>query len=154
MSRVEARLQELGHSLPEVTAPLAAYVPAVRSGNLVIVSGQVPVAGGKAIATGRVPTDVSVEQAQELARGCVLTALAAVKAEVGDLDRVVRVVRLGCFVACAPDFSSPHLVANGASELLQDIFGAAGKHARAALGAHMLPLNVPVEIEFTFEVRD
>ncbi len=148
----EVRLQELGFTLPEVAKPVAAYVPAVRTGNLVFISGQIPIREGSLLAQGRVPNEVSMEQARECAVQCTLNALAALKAEIGSLDRVARVVRLGCFVACEPGFHEQPKVANGASELLQAVFGERGRHARAAVGSVDLPLGVPVEIEFLFEL--
>lgn len=148
----EARLRELGLTLPEVAKPVAAYVPAVRTGNLLFISGQIPIRDGRLLAQGRVPGEVSLEQARECAVQCTLNALAALKAEAGSLDRVARVVRLGCFVACEPGFHEQPKVANGASELLQEIFGERGRHARAAVGSVDLPLGVPVEIEFLFEL--
>lgn len=133
-------------------APVAAYVPAVRSGNLVFVSGQIPVAGGQLTCTGKVGADVDVATAQAAARVCALNALAAVKGLVGDLASVKRVVRVGVFVASAEGFTSQPQVANGASELLQEVFGEAGRHARAAVGVSELPLGVPVEVEMIVEL--
>lgn len=149
----EKRLAEMGLALPEVAAPVASYVPAVRSGNLLFVSGQIPIRDGKLIAQGRVPREVSIEKAVECARQCALNGLAACKAELGDLGRVRRVVRVGCFVASEPGFHEQPRVANGASELLAGVFGEDGRHARAAVGSVDLPLGVPVEVEFLFEVE-
>lgn len=149
----EARLAELGLALPTAPKPVAAYIPARRVGDLVYVSGQIPVRDGKLIATGRVPIDVSLATAVECARQCALNGLAVVKAEVGDLSRVKGVVRLGGFVACAPEFWDQPEIINGASELMVKVFGNAGRHARAAVGVASLPLNAPVEIEFAFEVE-
>jgi enamine deaminase RidA (YjgF/YER057c/UK114 family) len=149
---VEGRLAALGIALPQAPRPVAAYIPCRRAGNLVFVSGQVPLAAGKALATGPVPSAVSPEQAQACARQCVLNGLAALKAEIGSLDRVRQVVRVGVFVASDPGFGDQPKIANGASELLVEVFGEAGKHARAAVGCPALPLNVPVEVEFVFEV--
>jgi enamine deaminase RidA (YjgF/YER057c/UK114 family) len=146
-----ARLAELGLELPPVVTPLAAYVPAVQTGNHVYVSGQVPVADGKALATGKVGADVTPEDAAALARRCALNALAAVDALVG-LARVVRVVKVVGFVASAPGFTGQPVVINGASELFGEVFGDAGKHARSAVGVAELPLGVPVEVEAIFEV--
>lgn len=154
MPAAEDRIASLGLTLPEAPAPVAAYIPAVRSGSLLFVSGQLPFQGGKLPATGSVPTDVSLETAKECARQCVLNGLAVAKAAVGSLDKISRVVRVGCFVNSAPGFGDQPKVANGASELLQQIFGESGRHARAAVGSVALPLNTPVEIEFTFEIRD
>jgi len=148
-----ARLDQLGLTLPPAPSPVASYVPAVRVGALVFVSGQIPIRNGELLAAGTVPDAVSVEQAQGLARQCVLNALAVLTAEVGSIDRLKRVVRVGCFVASAPGFADQPKVANGASDLLVAVFGDAGRHARAAVGSVGLPLGVPVEIEFLFEVE-
>ncbi len=146
------RISELGLNLPPVAKPVAAYVPTVRTGNLVVVSGQLPFRDGELHATGPVP-ETSLETAQECARLCVLNGLAALQAEIGDLARLKRVVRVGCFVNSAPGFTDQPKVANGASELLQEIFGERGRHARAAVGSVSLPLGATVEIEFLFEVE-
>ena len=146
-----ARLAELGLELPPVTAPLAAYVPAVQTGNHVYVSGQVPIADGKVLATGRVGAEVTIEEAAALARRCGLNALAAVDDLVG-LARVVRVVKVVGFVAAAPGFTDVPVVINGASELFGEVFGEAGRHARSAVGVAELPRGVPVEVEAIFEV--
>ncbi len=148
----EHRLRELGLALPAPAAPVAAYVPTKRVGSLVYVSGQIPMREGRLIAQGCVPTDVSVEVAQECARQCTLNALAAVKAAVGSLAAVKQVVRVGCFVCCEPGFHAQPTVANACSQLLEQVFGEAGRHARAAVGSIDLPLGAPVEIEFLFEV--
>ncbi len=148
---VGARLAELGLTLPPAVAPLAAYVPAVRSGNLVFTAGQLPMAGGELRATGKVGSDVSPEDAKDLARTCALNALSAVDALVG-IDSVTRVVKVVGFVASAPGFTGQPAVVNGASELLGDIFGQAGAHARSAVGVSELPLNAPVEVELVVEV--
>lgn len=153
MSTVLDRLNELKITLPEAPSPVAAYVPAVKTGNLVFVSGQVPFRDGALLATGPVPSSVSLEQARQAARQCVLNALAVLSGTLeGDLDRVRRVVRLGVFVHSDPDFTDQPKVANGASELLQDIFGDAGRHARAAVGSVALPLGSTVEVEMIAEV--
>lgn len=152
MSSVSARLEELGITLPEVAAPVAAYVPAVQSGNQIITSGQLPFVNGQLDALGKVGADVTLEQAQAAAEICVLNALAAV-ASLVHLDDIVKIVRLGVFVASAPDFTSQPAVANGASELIGTIFGEAGAHARAAVGVAVLPLNACVEVELVAEVR-
>ena len=149
----EAVLESLGLELPPAPAPVAVYVPAVLSGNLVFVSGQIPVAGGTPIETGIVGEGVSVERAAECAQVCALNALAVVKAQIGDLAKVRRVVRIGCFVACGAGFTEHPKVANGASELMGKVFGDRGQHARAAVGCPSLPLGVPVEVEFCFEVE-
>ena len=146
-----ARLAELGVSLPAVAAPLAAYVPAVRTGNLVYTSGQLPLSGGALIRTGKVGAEVNPEDAKAAARTCVLNALAAIDALVG-IDSVVRVVKVVGFVASAPGFSGQPGVVNGASEFLGEVFGDAGSHARSAVGVSELPLDAPVEIELIVEV--
>jgi enamine deaminase RidA (YjgF/YER057c/UK114 family) len=150
----EQRLLGLGIELPPAPTPVAAYIPARRSGKLLFVSGQIPVVGGKVIATGRVPDQVTEEQARACARQCALNALAVARAALGSLDKVAQVVRVGCFVASEPGFGGQPKIANEASELMVAVFGDAGRHARAAVGSVALPLNVPVEIEFLFEVRD
>ena len=152
MTSPEERLTGLGLTLPTDTAPLAAYVPAVRSGDLVFTSGQLPRLDGELLATGKVGAEVSAERAKELAQVCALNALAAVKAEVGDLSNVRRVVKVVGFVASAPDFTGQPAVVNGASELLGKVFGEAGVHARSAVGVAALPLDVPVEVEMIVEV--
>ncbi|MGN6334112.1 MAG: RidA family protein [Motilibacteraceae bacterium] len=154
MSNPEQRLTELGRSLPGVATPAGAYVPAVRSGSLVWTAGQIPVVDGQLAGTGKLGAQLSVEQGQELARICVLNALAAVKAEIGDLAKVRRVVKVVGFVASDPTFTDQPLVVNGASELLGEVFGDAGKHARSALGVAVLPRDVPVEVELVVEVED
>jgi len=148
---VSDRLAELGIELPEVVAPLAAYVPAVRTGNLVYTSGQLPMQSGQLPAEGKVGADVSVEDGKALARICGLNALAAVHALVG-IDSVVRIVKVVGFVASAPGFNGQPAVINGASELLGEVFGPAGAHARSAVGVSELPLNAPVEVELIVEV--
>jgi len=148
---VSERLAELGIELPEVVAPLAAYVPAVRTGNLVYTSGQLPMQGGQLPAEGKVGGEVSVEDGKALARICGLNALAAVHALVG-IDSVVRIVKVVGFVASAPGFNGQPAVINGASELLGEVFGPAGAHARSAVGVSELPLNAPVEVELIVEV--
>ena len=153
-SEVENRLAALGLALPEVAAPVAAYVPAVRSGAYVYTSGQLPFIDGKLPRTGKVGAEVSVEDAAELARTCALNAIAAAKSAIGDLDRVVRVVKVVGFVASAPDFTAQPQVMNGASNLLKEAFGEAGSHARSAVGVAVLPLDSPVEVEIVVEVRD
>jgi len=150
---IEHRLTELGMTLPDAPAPVASYVSCVRTGNLVVVSGQLPFRAGKLLFTGPVPSAVTVEQAQEAARQCVLNGLAVLKRELDyDLSKLVRVVRVGAFIQSDNDFSDQARVANGASELLQELCGEAGRHARAAVGVNALPLDTPVEIEFLFEV--
>jgi enamine deaminase RidA (YjgF/YER057c/UK114 family) len=145
------RLAELGIELPEVVRPVAAYVPAKRSGSLVYTAGQVPMVAGKLAAAGKVGADVSPEQAKQLARTCGLNALAAVNALVG-IDAVTQVVKVVGFVASAPGFTGQPAVINGASELFGEVFGEAGAHARSAVGVAELPLNAPVEVELIVEV--
>jgi enamine deaminase RidA (YjgF/YER057c/UK114 family) len=151
MSDPRARLAELGLVLPPVTAPLAAYVPAVRSGQHVYVSGQVPVVDGKLALTGKVGADVTPEQAKELAARCALNAVAAVDGLVG-LDNIVRIVKVVGFVASAPGFTGQPGVINGASEFFLNVFGDLGRHARSAVGVAELPLGAPVEVEVIVEV--
>jgi enamine deaminase RidA (YjgF/YER057c/UK114 family) len=152
VSSPEQRLAELGLPLPEVAAPVAAYVPALRSGNYVYTSGQLPMVDGSIVATGKVGAGIDAEQAKELARTCALNALAAVKAEIGDLANVRQVVKVVGFVASAPDFTGQPGVVNGASELLGEVFGDGGRHARSAVGVAVLPLDAPVEVELVVEV--
>jgi enamine deaminase RidA (YjgF/YER057c/UK114 family) len=152
MSRAEDRLAELGLALPNVAAPVAAYTPAVRTGDLVFTSGQVPTVDGKVVATGKVGAEVDAADAEGYARTCALNALAAVKSLVGDLDKVRRVVKVVGFVASAPDFTGQPGVINGASTLLNEVFGDAGVHARSAVGVAALPLDSPVEVEIVVEV--
>lgn len=147
-----ARLAQLGLSLPPVASPVAAYVPAVRSGNQVYVSGQLPMVDGKLLATGKVGSDVTAEDAKELAARCALNALAAVDALVG-LANVTKVVKVGGFVASASGFTGQPSVVNGASELFGAVFGESGRHARSAVGVAELPLNAPVEVDVIFEVQ-
>jgi enamine deaminase RidA (YjgF/YER057c/UK114 family) len=146
-----ARLGQLGLTLPEVVAPLASYVPAVRTGNLVYTSGQLPMEGGKLPRTGKVGAEVSPEDAKSLARVCALNALAAVHSLVG-IDTVARVVKVVGFVASAPGFNGQPSVINGASDLLGEVFGDQGAHARSAVGVSELPLDAPVEVELIVEV--
>ena len=148
----EQRLAELGLSLPEVAKPAAAYVPAVRTGSLVFTSGQLPTVAGVLPATGKVGAEVTPDEARALAQQCALNALAAVKAEVGDLALVTRVVKVVGFVASAPSFTGQPQVVNGASELLLAVFGEAGAHARSAVGVAALPLDAPVEVELVVEI--
>jgi enamine deaminase RidA (YjgF/YER057c/UK114 family) len=154
MSRAEDRLAELGLTLPEVAAPLAAYVPAVRDGDLVWTSGQLPLVAGKLVATGKVGSEVDPETAADLARICALNALAAIKSVVGDLDSVLRVVKVVGYVASTPTFVGQPGVVNGASSLVGEVFGDAGRHARSAVGVASLPLDAPVEVELVVRVRD
>ena len=152
MSTPEDRLADLGLSVPDVAKPVAAYVPALRSGNHVFTSGQLPMRDGQLMLTGKVGGEVTQEEAVECARQCALNALAAVRAEVGELSAVKRIVKVVAFVASTPDFTAQPLVANGVSELLGEAFGEAGRHARSAVGVNVLPLDSPVEVELVVEV--
>lgn len=153
MDATLAKLESLGHSLPEVPTPVAAYVNCVRSGNLLFLSGGLPIDGERKV-IGKVPTDVSPEEAAEGARIVILNRLAVVRDEIGSLDKVKRIVALNGFVNSAPDFHGHPQVINGASELLLAVFGERGKHSRTALGAAALPLNVAVEINLIVEVAE
>lgn len=137
----------MGLTVPEVVPPLAAYVPAVRHGDLVFTAGQLPARDGQMIATGKLGAEVSEEDGYACARQCALNALAAVKAEIGELSAITRIVKVVVFVASTPGFTGQPQVANGASELLGEVFGDAGRHARSAVGVAALPLDVPVEVE-------
>lgn len=148
----EERLAELGLSVPEVAKPVAVYVPAVRSGDHVFTSGQLPMRDGQLMTTGKIGGEVSEEEGIACAQQCALNAIAAVKAEIGDLALVKRVVKVVAFVASTPDFTGQPRVANGASELLGTVFGDAGVHARSAVGVPVLPLDSPVEVELLVEV--
>ncbi|WP_019144425.1 RidA family protein [Aeromicrobium massiliense] len=152
MSAVEERLAAAGLEVPEVAKPVAAYVPALSTGSYVHTSGQLPLQSGELIATGKVGAGVDVETATACARQCALNAIAAVKAQVGDLDRVTQVVKAVVFVASDPSFTGQPQVANGASELLGLAFADAGVHARSAVGVAVLPLDAPVEVEIVVEV--
>lgn len=152
MAHPEENLAALGLTVPEVAKPVAVYVPAVRSGNHVFTSGQLPMRSGELITTGKVGGEVTLDEAVECARQCGLNAIAAVKAEVGDLANVKRIVKVVCFVASTPDFTGQPQVANGVSELLGKVFGDAGVHARSAVGVPVLPLDAPVEVELIVEV--
>ncbi|MEU7600143.1 MULTISPECIES: RidA family protein [unclassified Streptomyces] len=149
---VDAKLAELGLTLPEVVPPLATYQPAVRSGVYVYTAGQLPMVKGNLPVTGKVGAEVSPEQAKELAATCALNALAAVKSVVGDLDKIARVVKVVGFIASAPDFTAQPGVLNGASELLGAVLGDKGVHARSAVGVAVLPLDAPVEVEIQVEL--
>ncbi|HZB33107.1 MAG TPA: RidA family protein [Streptosporangiaceae bacterium] len=152
MSTPEERIAELGLELPPVVRPLASYVPTIRTGSLVYTAGQVPLKDGELLAAGKVGVEISPEQAADLAKVCALNVIAALKAEVGELSRVVRIVKVVGFVASAPDFYGQPQVINGASELFGAVFGDAGAHARSAVGVAVLPLNSPVEVEAIAEV--
>ncbi len=151
MSKLEERLAELGVDVPASSKPVAAYIPAVASGNLVFTSGQLPMVDGVLPATGKVGAEVAPDAAKAMARTCVLNGLAAARSAIGSLDRITRVVKVVGFVASDPSFTGQPGVINGASELLAEIFGDAGQHARSAVGVAVLPLDAPVEIEFVFE---
>jgi len=153
MSTILDKIASLGLTLPAVPAPVAAYVNCVRTGNLLFLSGGLPIDGDKKV-IGKVPTDVSIEEAQEGARIIVLNRLAIIQEEIGSLDKVKRIVALNGFVSSEPDFYGHPQVVNGASELLVEIFGDKGKHSRTALGVAALPLNVAVEINLIVEVED
>lgn len=153
MATVEQNLSDLGLSVPEVAKPVAAYVPALRQGDLVYTSGQLPLVDGKLPATGKVGASVTAEQAQELAQTCALNAIAAAKSVIGDLDQVTQVVKVVGFVSSDPGFTAQPQVINGASELLGKAFGDKGVHARSAVGVAALPLDAPVEVEVVFAVE-
>jgi enamine deaminase RidA (YjgF/YER057c/UK114 family) len=154
MASASDRLAELGLELPPVAAPVAAYVPALRVGDLVYSSGQLPsVVAGRLVATGKVGAEVSAETGASCARTAVLNALAAVSEQAGGVDEIERIVRVVIFVASTPDFTGQPTVGNGASEVLGDIFGDAGRHVRSAVGVAVLPLDAPVEVELVVQVR-
>ena len=152
MGHIDARLAELGITLPAVATPVAAYVPAMTSGNLLFTAGQLPFVDGALLATGKVGVEVSAAKAAELARVCALNALAAAHSVLGSLDKVTRVIKVNGFVASSPDFIGQPQVLNGASEVLAEIFGDIGQHARAAVGVAVLPLDAPVEVELILEI--
>lgn len=154
MSVIEQRIEAAGYTLPSVGKPLAAYVPTMRDGDNVYTSGQLPLVDGKLAGTGKVGEAVSTEDAAGLARTCVLNALAAIKAEVGDLDKISQITKVVGFVSSASDFAEQHIVINGASEFLAEIFQDTGTHARSAVGVAMLPMNAPVEVEMIVKVTD
>ncbi len=151
MSKLDDRLAELGLTVPTASKPVAAYIPAVVSGNLVFTSGQLPMVDGVLPATGKVGAEIDPDAAKQLARNCVLNGLAAARSAIGSLDRITRVVKVVGFVASDPSFTGQPGVINGASELLVEIFGEPGQHARSAVGVAVLPLDAPVEVEFVFE---
>ena len=152
MSDVRSKLAELGLTLPVAAKPVAAYVPAIRTGNLVFTAGQLPLVDGKIVATGKVGAAVTSEQAKELAQICALNALAAVET-VAKVDDIVKVIRVVGYVNGVAGFINPPIVVNGASELFVSIWGEAGKHARSAIGVSDLPLDAPIEIELTVELK-
>jgi enamine deaminase RidA (YjgF/YER057c/UK114 family) len=154
VSSPESRLAALGLELPPVTIPVAAYVPAVRTGSYVYTAGQLPMVDGKLLMTGKAGAQVSTAEAAALARTCALNALAAAASVTGSLSAIARIVKVTCFVASDPGFTEQAKVGNGASELLLEVFGEAGRHARSAVGMAVLPLDAPVEIELIAEVND
>ena len=153
MSLIEIKIEGLGLTLPEAPKPVAAYIPAKQTGKLVFTAGQLPMVNGELISKGLLGQDVEIEEANKAARICTLNALAAIKGVIGDLDRIKQIVRVVGYVASVPTFTQQPAVVNGASELLLDIFGENGKHARSAVGMAVLPLNASVEIELTVEVE-
>jgi enamine deaminase RidA (YjgF/YER057c/UK114 family) len=153
MGKVELRINELKLSLPDAPKPVAAYIPAKQTGNLVFTAGQLPMVNGELISKGLLGQDVEIDEANKAARICTLNALAAIKGVIGNLDRIKQIVRVVGYVASVPTFTQQPAVVNGASELLLEIFGENGKHARSAVGMAVLPLNASVEIELTVEVE-
>jgi len=153
MSLIEARLKTLGVSLPTPPLPVASYVPCTISGNIVFVSGQIPIADGAIKYVGKLGVDVPLETGQAAAQLCAINVLAQLKSAIGDLDRVVKCLKLGVFINAAPDYTQHPEVANGASDLIAAVFGDAGKHARAAVGVGSLPRGVAVEVEAIFEIK-
>ena len=151
VSKIEQKLAELGHTLPEVATPAGSYLPAMISGNLVFTAGQIPLIDGKLMATGKLGKEIETAHGAEIAERCALNALAAIKSVLGDLDRIKQVVKVVGFVSSVPEFSAQPSVINGASEFLQQVFGDAGKHARSAVGVSVLPLDAPVEVELIVE---
>ncbi len=152
MMSPEDKLKKLGIELPEAPSPLGSYIPIVRTGNLVFLSGILPLIKGKLLRQGRVGEDISLDEARDDARTAAINALSVLKANIGSLNKVKRCVKITGYVASAPDFTEQPKVLNAASDLMFEIFGEAGRHARAAIGVNVLPLNSPVEIEFIFEV--
>jgi enamine deaminase RidA (YjgF/YER057c/UK114 family) len=153
MSSIERKIEELGHLIPKVANPIAAYIPAKQTGNIVFTAGQLPMENGELISKGLLGQDVEIDEANKAARICTLNALAAIKGVIGDLDRIKQIVRVVGYVASIPTFTQQPAVVNGASELLLEIFGENGKHARSAVGIAVLPLNASVEIELIVEVE-
>ena len=149
----EARLKALGIELPPAPKPIASYVPAVRTGNLVYLAGQGPLSGGKPTVTGKVGRELTEEEGAKAARATVVILLSVLRAEIGSLDRVARIVKVVGFVNSAPGFTRQPWVMNGASDVLVEIFGEAGRHARSSVGVSELPLNIPVEIEMIVELK-
>ena len=153
MGKLESRLNQLKLALPAVPKPVAAYIPAKQSGKLVFTAGQLPMVNGELISKGLLGQDVDIDEANNAARICTLNGLAAIKGVIGDLDRIKQIVRVVGYVASVPTFTQQPAVVNGASELLLEIFGESGKHARSAVGMAVLPLNASVEIELTVEIE-
>ena len=153
MGEMEIKLEKMGIVLPEIPKPVAAYIPAKQTGNLVFTAGQLPMVNGELISKGLLGQDVEIDEANKAAKICTLNALAAIKGVIGDLDRIKQIVRVVGYVASVPTFTQQPAVVNGASELLLEIFGENGKHARSAVGIAVLPLNASVEIELTVEVE-
>jgi enamine deaminase RidA (YjgF/YER057c/UK114 family) len=153
LSKIEQQINRLGIDLPDVPKPVAAYIPAKQTGNLVFTAGQLPMVNGELISKGLLGQDVEIDEANKAARICTLNALAAIKGVIGNLDRIKQVVRVVGYVASVPTFTQQPAVVNGASELLLEIFGENGKHARSAVGMAVLPLNTSVEIELIVEVE-
>ena len=153
MKKIEMFINELGLKIPDAPKPVAAYIPAKQSGNLVFTAGQLPMVNGELISIGLLGQDVEIDEANKAARICTLNALAAIKGVIGDLDRIKQIVRVVGYVASIPTFTQQPAVVNGASELLLEIFGENGKHARSAVGMAVLPLNASVEIELTVEIE-
>lgn len=150
--KIEERIKELGIDLPEAAAPAAMYVPVKQTGNLLFISGQIPVKDGKMVYTGKAGEERTLEEAQAAARLCAINIISAVKAHLGDLDKVASIVKITAFVASKTGFDKQHLVANGASELLFDVFGEAGRHTRSAVSVNQLPLDATVEVEAIVEI--
>lgn len=149
---IQKRLDDLGVAIPEAAAPAANYVPYAQSGNLLLTAGQLPLSGGKLMATGLLGRDLDTEAGKDAAKLCAINILAQIRAATGDLERIKRLVKITVFVASAPDFTEQHLVANGASDFLAQVLGERGKHARSAVGVAVLPMNAAVEIEAIVEL--
>jgi enamine deaminase RidA (YjgF/YER057c/UK114 family) len=151
---IDKKLEELGIIIPDAPKPLASYIPAARSGSMVFTAGQVPMVNGKLVSEGKVGSEVTLEDAVKAAEICAVNCLSVIKSEIGDLDRIKRIVKVTVFVSSADGFTQQPQVANGASDLLVKIFGDAGKHARSAVGVSGLPVNAPVEIEMIAEIKN
>ncbi len=150
---IEDKLKELAIALAEAPKPLGSYVPCVQAGNLLFLSGALPLKEGKLIKTGKLGESVSIEEAQECARQCVINALSVIKSHLGALDKIKKCVKLNGYVASSQDFTDQPKVLNAASDLLFEVFGDSGRHARAAVGVYVLPLNSPIEVDFIFELE-